>query len=178
MELVMEFRRDWLGKTGAEICMSRICSMANSADFSILRGELDAVVSDKDCIRQYEMLVSACAVYLGYLYKCEEYGAYPHWDARNRAAKQFCYEHYDYFCEMFRMSAGFEFPLRKEKACGNYWKDSMLGAGHTRGMKISEEVWGFTQAHPTIQQRVMEAMLQGLQKTGLLLGAEVRFPFI
>lgn len=125
------------------------------------------------------ILASACAITLGYTWKCEEKYFHKHWDDRNYAAKKFCHAKFDYFLDLFERYSGFAFPFVDEPKYDNIVHDMASYCFEFKNTNILADILKFNEGHPTLQQSVIKLFMNILSAIGLFDDSEkVSFPLI
>lgn len=135
----------------------------------------DAILANKTASKNFTVLVSACAISMGYTYLCDDKRG-SHWDERNLASKEYFAEHLEALKKVFAEAFGSEMPFREEPEYQYFSNDCRL----KRYSPLMQELMDFEREHHTIQQRMARLFVIVLGTIASESGIDVdqRFPFI
>lgn len=147
--------------------LGNICNVFGNHDTEII----DTVMQNRTSKKNFCVITSLCAVYMGYTSKCEDMRLHGHWDERNRSSMLYCRENYDTFADVFTSLTELDIRYSEPPRYEYFENDCFLCKyKETRNTALINEVKTFARLHPTLQQSVMGVCLRIIEKKRLVKG--------
>lgn len=142
----------------------------------------EEILKDPKITKNFLILGTTCGIYMGYTYECAERkgGSMCHWDARNRASEQYCYQHLEELKRSFEKFSGFPMPFKENPDYEDFFHDTWLGRKEKNGIVLKAELKQFQTTHPTLQQSMMQLFLLVFKESKQVswVTTAVRFPLV
>lgn len=135
-------------KNGTGDFLKTLGSIANN--FGYKPKEVIKALKDACLEPEFLKIIATTCCYMAYQWEWENKNCEgEHWDERNRAAKGFCYNNYDFFRWLYEDLMATPFPIINPE-----YKSFFDDLTDKRWL-FKEEIYDFRNEHHTIQQRII-----------------------
>jgi hypothetical protein len=143
-----------------------LAQLSNALNYDSMFGEryfIEEVLADKEVTKGVNLIATYCAMDMAYTYGvCEHCD---HWDDRNKASSQWCFDHREPFKRYYEQRMGEEFPFKPdEHREGRCFLDDVKRSKLPDGAYEGVEQWHLN-VHHSIQQRMMKVFAKILARS-------------